>query len=111
MVHAALLKGCVALVLQFDWTKDAGSLPRAELESAIVPALLTLARRIGKAAQLGRLPVNDSVSLVLSIIQAGRPFVAPEWPSSFFSIKICSQAAILLRPLAASLHLWSMIDA
>lgn len=76
MVHAALLKGYVALALQFDWTEDAGSLSRADLKTAMVPALLTLAHRTGKAAQLGRLPINDSVSLVHSIIQARRSF----WP-------------------------------
>ena len=82
MLHAALLKGCVALTLQFDWTRDAGSLSRAELETAIAPALLTLAQRIGKAAQLGHLPITDSVSLVLSIKKARRQSAALEWTMS-----------------------------
>lgn len=77
-MHAALLKGCVALALQFDWSNDAGSLSHAELAHAIFPALLTLAHRIGKAAQLNCLPVNESVSLLLSIMQARCPSVPPE---------------------------------
>ena len=71
-LRAALLKGGVALALQFDWSEGAGCLSRAELERAIFPSLMTLAHRIGKAAQLNGLPVNESVSLLISITQARR---------------------------------------
>ena len=71
-MHAALLKGSVALALQFDWSKDAGSLSHAELQTAIFPSLLTLAHRVGKAAQQNCLAISESISLVLSIIQARR---------------------------------------
>ena len=66
---AGLLKGSVAMVLQFDWSKDAGSLTHSDLESAVFPLLLTLAHRIGKAAQQDRMPVNEAVTFIHSIIQ------------------------------------------
>jgi len=66
---AGLLKGSVAMVLQFDWGKDAGSLTLSDLESAVFPLLLTLAHRIGKAAQQDKMPVNEAVTFIHTIIQ------------------------------------------
>ena len=92
-MRAAALKGSVALVLQFDWGKSSGSLSRADLEAAVLPSLLTLAQRAGKAAQLSGLPVSESVSLVRSIIQARCPSLPTEGiGGSPDHSPLCSQA-------------------
>ena len=68
-LRAALLKGSVALLLQFKWSEEAGHLPASEMKTAVLPMLLCLAHRIGCAAQQDTLPVSEAVTLIHSIIQ------------------------------------------
>ena len=70
--RVALLKGSVALVLQFKWSEHAGDLPASQMKTAVLPLLLSLAHQIGGAAQQDNLPVNEAVSLIHSIIQVSR---------------------------------------
>ena len=102
-LRVALLKGSVALLLQFKWSKDAGALPVSEMKTAVLPLLLSLAHRIGGAAQQDTLPVDEAVTLIHSIIQV----------SPLAMLSSCEQAehhviASLWAFLASHVCAWSL---
>ena len=84
-MRVALLKGSVALSLQFKWSEDADNLPASQMKTAVLPLLLSLAHQIGVAAQQDTLPVNEAVTLIHSIIQ-----VTP-----LAILSSCEQAAVM----------------
>ena len=82
-MRVALLKGSVALLLQFKWREHASNLPAPQMKTAVLPQLLSLIHWIGSAAQQDTLPVNEAVTLIHSIIQV----------SPLASMPSCEQAA------------------